>query len=1267
MSTILKSYPVFEKNQVLTNIQLNQLVSYLDQQNRLTRVSLIGLGIVCGFDVLCEATDTLTVTKGVGVTSEGFLIQMGDCVFTHYKDYKMPGTVSYPPFEDPNPDIALYELLTGSDIESGDEGVSELKDSFLEGKIVLLYLETFDKDLKSCLGKNCDELGKERIFNRKALLIGKEDLLKVMAATNGGKPDAEYPDKFKIPPLVMPRPLFSPKSFESKTYFGMGVNYLESIFSHFDLIISHINETYNIYQPVLEELYDGNPFASGIVTSQIKNIKKYIQRFLAFQKPIYGVQYFYDFFKDLTLAYNEFREKSFDLSAACCPDMTRFPKHLMLGETCASTTACHTSKYRHEFVESPILNQQQELLNHILHLHKRMVLMLESFDFKRIDNPKKIEFKITPSSEKKGFLSQRTIPHYYNSKLKSQFARLGTLEDAWNYDTYRKCYPSKYPQQLSYDNHKFDNPNENPITTPLGFDLEQFNFFRVEGILAKSIEEARKNLIKHKNTNNLSFDVKAVYFGHLNNNEKLSGPNCAYADLQAAYSIWRNKGLLFFNNLVKTNQNVENVVLNRDIIYESTKGGFAFGEEDSQKERTFKRGKPKEATGAKMNFNFQNFTGMMDESKTVDFHSAAGDVSRINKNLGMMMVKPAMANTAGFESSRDTSIRGLFKDLNNCLLDLIKAMPVDFKEFKMDEWLKHYKCVLRMYIQVMKFIASEAGSLQQMLMMFVVLKIMCILFRVLQFIAIYPYITIRTLYDTVQERIAQLQDSLQFARFLKSNPGMEHKAGLAAGQTFVLVYQMKHEIKDLEGLKKSLRNIFRKKDGKLPEDKLFTGDFEFPNSPDPEQIMKVLNEMTDTVVADFTVPFVCCDDCGNLPHTPLPLDPLATPICGVAQFNSKGKDGKDTLPWDYEMVKIRILNDLYDPAIYQVRLATDPNFGESDFVDGIYDPDPTKTAQIFQYEIDEDLLAEEMKKHDDFFIIDEFEYEIIDTTKNNEVVGSDKISIFIPVVHSVEVQTGNISGTVGIVDDSGKTELLPGINIVLKGTTMGATTDANGFYRINSVPTGSQTLEASFIGYASNEKQIDIAAGENNLDFVLQSGSSFEINYGRIHRAMGIKSGSEDARKVEAYYSTQMSDYQHAVDKLEKGENSDEVTPITKAKASIQYYAGEKDISVVKLNNDYNRRRNELIESWDEASGREKELYSKTLKNLTGAYLDRLAFAQPEKLSRTTKETLKETASIFNSRKEIGMNKTMNAWNKNARGYVTEDYRENIKKELKLR
>jgi len=60
--------------------------------------------------------------------------------------------------------------------------------------------------------------------------------------------------------------------------------------------------------------------------------------------------------------------------------------------------------------------------------------------------------------------------------------------------------------------------------------------------------------------------------------------------------------------------------------------------------------------------------------------------------------------------------------------------------------------------------------------------------------------------------------------------------------------------------------------------------------------------------------------------------------------------------------------------------------------------------------------------------------------------------------------TGKITGR--IVDKETK-EPLVGVNVVVKGTTLGATTDLNGYYVILHVPPGNQTIVASMVGYAT--------------------------------------------------------------------------------------------------------------------------------------------------------------------------------------------------------
>ena len=61
-------------------------------------------------------------------------------------------------------------------------------------------------------------------------------------------------------------------------------------------------------------------------------------------------------------------------------------------------------------------------------------------------------------------------------------------------------------------------------------------------------------------------------------------------------------------------------------------------------------------------------------------------------------------------------------------------------------------------------------------------------------------------------------------------------------------------------------------------------------------------------------------------------------------------------------------------------------------------------------------------------------------------------------------QTGKIAG---IVTDASSGGALVGCNVLVKGTSQGASTDANGEYFIINLSPGSYDLEFSMIGYAA--------------------------------------------------------------------------------------------------------------------------------------------------------------------------------------------------------
>ena len=84
------------------------------------------------------------------------------------------------------------------------------------------------------------------------------------------------------------------------------------------------------------------------------------------------------------------------------------------------------------------------------------------------------------------------------------------------------------------------------------------------------------------------------------------------------------------------------------------------------------------------------------------------------------------------------------------------------------------------------------------------------------------------------------------------------------------------------------------------------------------------------------------------------------------------------------------------------------------------------------------------------------------------------------VVHSTYAQQRTVTGTVTSAEDG---TTLPGVNVIVKGTTTGTVTDIDGNYRLN-VPAEAEVLSFSFIGLAAQEIEIN---GRSVIDLVMQS------------------------------------------------------------------------------------------------------------------------------------------------------------------------------------
>ena len=84
-------------------------------------------------------------------------------------------------------------------------------------------------------------------------------------------------------------------------------------------------------------------------------------------------------------------------------------------------------------------------------------------------------------------------------------------------------------------------------------------------------------------------------------------------------------------------------------------------------------------------------------------------------------------------------------------------------------------------------------------------------------------------------------------------------------------------------------------------------------------------------------------------------------------------------------------------------------------------------------------------------------------------------------------QTGTIKG---VVTNEKTNEPIPGANVVIKGTSLGAASNNDGAFTIENVPTGKHKIQASVIGFEKSVKQVTVSQNQTSeVNFALRSSS----------------------------------------------------------------------------------------------------------------------------------------------------------------------------------
>lgn len=481
-------YPVFEADQVLSQKHLNRAISYLEEQDRLTRVGGIGVGIICGLEISHPQPNQITISCGTAITSLGYQINWEEKTFSYYHPIELSADFLVPKFIDGEyleltlPHAKKYEPLKNS-IELLPTNTLEvdrivIPNNFFKDKIVILLLETLLIDEKNCVTTNCDDKGKRIEFKIRPLLISINQLNPYLFP--------EYPKVMNFEKISLPRYNVPHNQLitGSDVLNEFKKNLADSVISN---VSDKISLVYKSYKSIISNTVDFNV---------LNNPKTALETVINANKDSIHVQYLWDWMSDISSAYNEIIEFNERNPSLYCVDETMFPFHVVLGKADDDDINYRTPFFSTQ--NSSLKNKQKR--KELSLLFERLVHLIKFW----ITEDHVI--KVTPSFYGDFPLSKKSIPFYYDYILE--------LNKKWSP---KKTGKNKNNEILSYHSEVAGYTTLDCVKKPLLYDIEPYNFFRIEGHIGKNYQEAIKEIIAVKEYHNLPFKVIALNAADLEN------------------------------------------------------------------------------------------------------------------------------------------------------------------------------------------------------------------------------------------------------------------------------------------------------------------------------------------------------------------------------------------------------------------------------------------------------------------------------------------------------------------------------------------------------------------------------------------------------------------------------------------------------------------------------------------------------------------------------------------------------------------------------
>ncbi|MDB5033876.1 MAG: hypothetical protein JWQ98_1117 [Chlorobi bacterium] len=511
LETIATGYTVFEHDQVLTHTQLNSVADYADDQIRLTRIKLVGVGIACGLRVSLTG-NVVALGRGVGVTTDGDLMYLdSDALYTQFKPYDN-SYPAYPPLyaggDVHNDMLPAYELVRQGVTDARAEVIGQfglVTGKALDQMVAVLLMESYVKDDDLCSGTDCDNLGNEALNTVKLLLVEKSLVSALIEnIPTVGKAYGMMAE------IVADRPLIdTPLDVAGQ----LAALYRAACAGTHAALLNTLGAIWPAASAFFGDVFSADPSAGWIARlNALRN---------AFAGSETNIQYYYDFLKDLAETYNAFRESLFGDATWCSPNIASFPKHLLLGDLVPGVEA---GANRTGFYPSPITSRTAGELDRAKFLLRKLDLLIRTF---AVSAAADTEIIITPSSFEDDPLEERAIPFYYPANSTTQIHRY------WNYRLTRRGMEAR-----NYSYHAAAYGAQGGAANPFRSQIGRFSFFRIEGCNGKPVSIALETIEGLISKHNLPFSVRAVMIG-ADRTRVWKKPGIRYTDLHRLHYVLR--------------------------------------------------------------------------------------------------------------------------------------------------------------------------------------------------------------------------------------------------------------------------------------------------------------------------------------------------------------------------------------------------------------------------------------------------------------------------------------------------------------------------------------------------------------------------------------------------------------------------------------------------------------------------------------------------------------------------------------------------------